>query len=83
MKFDVRFTEGEIRLTLTESLALPEGHQAYLESPSAPESFDLLPQIESRVRQFLNGFVERSDEPDKACPARDCQRPHARQPSIP
>ena len=64
MKFDVCFATDEIRVTLTESLALPEGHSPHLGSPGAPCGFDLLPQIESLVRQFLDGFAS-------VCPGSD------------
>ena len=61
MKFNLSFDQGEIRLVLSENLALPEDRLAYLKSPSAPEAFALLPQIEAQVRQFLSGFVVARD----------------------
>jgi hypothetical protein len=58
MQFDLAVATGEIRVTLTESLKLPEGQSPRLESPAAQGAFDLLPKIESLVRQFLTGFAE-------------------------
>ncbi len=57
MKFDLCLAKDEIRVTLTESLALPEGQSPRLGSPDGPAATDLLPQIESLVRQFLSGYV--------------------------
>ena len=67
MNFDVSFATNEVRVTLTESLVLPEGQLPCLGSPGEPGAFDLLPQIESLVRQFLDGFVgdrHESKKPD-------------------
>lgn len=58
MKYDLCLSEAEIRVTLSESLKLPEGRKLLLESPAARDAFDLLPQIESLLRQFLDGFAE-------------------------
>jgi hypothetical protein len=61
MKFNLVMERGEIRVTLTESLALPEASEPLLESLAAQESFDLLPQIESLVKRFLAGFEASRD----------------------
>ena len=57
MKYDLTFTDAEVRVTLTESLALPEGRSLHLGRSGAPSRFDLLPQIQALVREFLSGFV--------------------------
>lgn len=62
MKYDLSLTAGEMQVTLTESLTLPEGRSPLLESPDAQEAFALLPQIESLVQQFLSGFAVPRDE---------------------
>ncbi len=56
MRFSLEVNPGEVRVMLTESLALPEGQSVLLESCAAQEAYRLLPQIESLVRQFLSGF---------------------------
>jgi len=61
MKFDLCFAKEEIRVTLTESLRLPEGQSPRLGSPDGPAATDLLPQIESLVRKFLSGYVVNHD----------------------
>ena len=57
MKFNVSLASNEVQVTLTEGLRLPEGRSPQLGSPCEPGGFDLLPQIESLVRQFLAGIV--------------------------
>ncbi len=57
MKYDVCLTSNEVRVTLSESLVLPEGYRAQLGSSDGQAEFDLVPQIEGLVRQFLRGFV--------------------------
>ena len=57
MKFDVCFATDEIQITLTESPRLSEGQSPQLGSPGGPAATDLLPQIESLVQKYLNGFV--------------------------
>ena len=67
MKFDLCFTTGEIRVTLTESLRLPEGQSPQLGSPDGPAATDLLPQIESLVQKYLSGYVVDRGELQKSC----------------
>ena len=57
MKFDLTLAKDEIRVTLTESLELPEGKSPRFGSPDGPAATDLLPQIESLVQKFLSGYV--------------------------
>ena len=57
MKFDLCFAKDGIQVTLTENLTLLEGQEPRLGLAASPAAFDLLPQIESLARQFLNGFV--------------------------
>lgn len=57
MKFDVQFGPNEIRLALSESLALPEGRLLRRESPPVPAGVDILQQIEALARQFLEQSV--------------------------
>ena len=57
MKFDLCLAKDEIQVTLRESLVLLEGQSPRFGSPDGPAATDLLPQIESLVRQFLSGYV--------------------------
>ena len=72
MKFDVSFSANEVQVSLTESLRLAEWQSLRLGSPGEPDAFDLLPQIESLVRQFLDGFVAGRDEPRQPDRHLDC-----------
>ena len=58
MKYKITFDPHEIQLTLSESLALPEGHLGQFGSPRVLVDADQLRQIETQVRQFLNRYVE-------------------------
>lgn len=57
MKFELCFAKDEIRVTLTESLKLPEGQRPQFGSPGVPAAPDLLPQIEALVLEYLSGYV--------------------------
>ncbi len=57
MKYNVEFATHEIRLTLTESLTLPEEESGQIESPPVPDEADPLPQIGFLARQFLKKFA--------------------------
>jgi hypothetical protein len=58
MKYDVTFTDSEVRVTLTESLELPEGQKPLLGGLDGRRRFDLLQQIQALVRELLNGFAD-------------------------
>lgn len=57
MEFDVCFKAGEVQVSLTEKLSIPEGHRAQLGSSDGQADFDLLTRIEDMMREFLSGFV--------------------------
>ena len=74
MKYRVTFSSDEVRVTLTESLKLPEGRSLHFGQPDAPNRFDLLPEIQTLVRQFLNGFAVDRGGLQQQFPLPDCRR---------
>lgn len=61
MKYELTFASDEVRVTLTETLKLREGCAPHIGLPGAPGRFELIPQIQDLVREFLNGFVAHHD----------------------
>jgi len=75
MQYDIAFTnDDDVRVTLMESLKLSEGQLPHLGRPDAPSRFDLLPEMQALVREFLSGFVADRDGLRQQSPFPDCQR---------
>jgi hypothetical protein len=73
MKYDITIRSDELLVTLTESLALPEGRLPHLGSFSVQRRLELLRQIQSLTRELLNGFVDEPGGLQQASPALGCR----------
>ena len=76
MNLKFSFSGKHVKVTLTECLELPEWQKPLVGLSVSKAAFDRLPQIESLVRQFLDGFVADRDASHESCQRPDALKNH-------